>query len=161
MMAAMKVRDFFLADYADVKDSLAFISGAFPEWWTVVQIPAPATIYVVLLLDYTEEPDELAYFDVEVHGPKSDVHLFSLQAKRGATDRDTPGGPRFQPVALQAHVTFQEVGLHQFILFRRFMAPIGGGSSQGPEEARVSLWVQLAPGHNAFDTAKADDTVSR
>lgn len=152
----MKVRDFFLANHAEVHDSLCFVSGAFPEWWTVLQLPASERVTFVFLLDYTDDPDETGGFQIEHHEPNLSIEpstLFALQASRGTTERDIPGAPRLQPVAISSDITFQGIGLHTFTLHRMQIPGSGGLVSLGAIEASVSLWVKLAPGNEAFGRA--------
>jgi hypothetical protein len=160
-MKGMKVRDFFLATHTEVRDSLGFITGAFPEWWTVPGIPATTRMDFMVVFDYTEDLNEVGHFHIDHHAPDADVRIVSIQASRGATPRDAAGGPRYQPFAFEAELTFNKVGLHEFVLSQQRVSSTEGGFASEVEIERVSLWVQLPPEHTAFDQARADDSVSR
>jgi hypothetical protein len=154
-MTGMRVRDFFLANHAESRGGLTYISGAFPEWWDVPVLPFGTPIGFVLLLDYENNPDESVQLSIEKHGPKGLVQMAQLQVSRGNQVTDVPGAPRYQPVVINHPVIFDSDGAHEFVLYRHSLQSVGTWIQD--ELAKVPLWVRLVPSPLASDEARADD----
>jgi len=143
-MMGMRVRDFFLANYAEVKDSLAYVLGAFPEWWTVPSIPQVSLLFIVALLEYEESELHTNFkFDIHLQRPDGEtVVLASVQTHRGVAPNDVPGSPRYQPVLVGSNIEFRGLGLHQFVLL----------SEANAELARASIMVRTQPPAGGYVT---------
>src|SRR5438045_426805 len=57
-MTEVRVHSAFLANHAEVRDSLAYVLGGFPEWWTVTELPSSAFLAMVVVL-------QLERFEIE------------------------------------------------------------------------------------------------
>jgi hypothetical protein len=143
----MKVRDFFLANSAETRDGLCYVLGAFPERWLIESAPSKVTLAFVLVLDYTDKPDDRAGFQVAHQSPAGlETTLIQIAASRPPSDKDLPDSPRIQPSAFDLDVIFEEVGLHYFNLYRFYgPGPSGNVSRASEPEIRYPLFVRVPP----------------
>jgi hypothetical protein len=112
----MRITNAFLANHAETRDGLAFVSGAFPEWWTVPSVPAVSNLAMVFVCELEESDlDQSFPLDLVVVRPDGGRdQLVQLVTTRRADGDAAPGTPRFQVAALLFSVQFQEAGLHRF-----------------------------------------------
>jgi hypothetical protein len=111
----MKLRSAFLANHAEVRESLAFVSGAFPEYWRTPALNAPQIVAFVANLEFEES--EIG---------KTFNFLLGLQPPQGAPiglayfnsqmDNNQTGEPRYFIAALNLTVAFSTVGVYNFTL---------------------------------------------
>jgi hypothetical protein len=118
MMNPVRVRDAFLANHAEVREGLAFISGAFPEWWRLNTLPAtvPVSLVVVIDLDPSEIDQALKVTIRLVHpnGDRDTLGDVPFRRPRQAEDILLPGGTPFRQIlACTFDVHFRMEGLHR------------------------------------------------
>jgi hypothetical protein len=117
-ITGVKVNNAFLANHAEIRESLAYVSGAFPEWWEVFQLPATANVFVVFVVELDD--DELqspieCVLDLEHPGGtiQSVANVLVNSSPRG--ERVT-GAPNFQIVAVSTLVEFLQSDRHEFTI---------------------------------------------
>ncbi|HVC15570.1 MAG TPA: hypothetical protein VND62_12015 [Acidimicrobiales bacterium] len=142
----MRVDSFFLANYAEQRGGLANILGAFPEWWTVPNVPCRMAVGFVLVQDLDEAELESAY----------SIHLYIRPDTTPPPDDSTPlgivetlprrtspiwqGAPTRNLIAHRFPVEFAQHGLH------RVTARIWEqGSEAEPTTVGVNLFVKPGP----------------
>lgn len=132
----MRVEAAFLANYAEVRGSLGYISGAFPEWWNVTELPSVHQLAAVLLISLDDhELGTKQTVDFGVMRPGADdVELLARAEFERLRDPDAPAGTSpTEKIVLNMHFEFQSLGVH------RFMAKAGS------DERAVLLPVRLLP----------------
>ena len=135
----MRVTSAFLANYAEVRDGLAFVAGGFPEWWTVQSLPATATMTMVVVLDLDRSEVEARFdLDVVVERPDgTETGIARASASRGKrTDADSP---IYVVLAVPVSLQLRTAGMHRFKV------------SRGEVLAAASLKVRLVGGPRRTD----------
>jgi hypothetical protein len=131
-MTKVRVHSAFLANSAEVKDTLAYVLGGFPEWWTVPALPASAFLAMVVVLELRDDEVDQEYtFDLVVDRLGDTTPIAQVRSKRGRSDR-APGAPILHVIAVNFIVQFETEGPHDFVLL-----------SYGVQLARVPLLVRL------------------
>jgi len=135
-MTRMKVTNAFLANYVEVRDSLAYVAGAFPEWWDVPRVPSIGMLFVVVTIELqVHELNTTFNFVLRVDRPDGTATVLSgINTMRGPSLRDVPGAPFFQIVPIGTNVEFREAGRHELVLLR-----------EAQELARVPFAVRIVP----------------
>jgi hypothetical protein len=134
----VKVNSFYLANYAEVRDSLVYSMGGFPEWWTVHTLPSVSTLAVVLVAELTK--DELPTdhrLDLMLVRPSArdeGEQIASVQFRHAPNENADLEGPFFQPIVFNFGVEFREEGRHEFAVIHETHAL-----------AAMSVHAQLAP----------------
>lgn len=124
----MKVRNAFLANYGEVRESLAFISGAFPEWWYLPDLQQSPHMQLIAQLQFDEdELDREFEFQLHLRRPNgSEDSLGIVKSTRERSELDPPDAPKYQIWTLQLVLRFDEAGLH--------VITISDSVSEGSEE---------------------------
>ena len=150
MTVKMKVCNAFLANHAETREGLAFISAAFPEWYTVPALPVNAPLAAIWVLEI--EPAEIGLrfsFDLGVTDPGGIRRTVAHVVVGRSPDTPTvKGAPLYVVVTYVFLVDLQTEGLHTFDLF-----------AEGHVMATMPLYVNLVA-RSASDEAKAADSVS-
>lgn len=135
----MKVTNAFLANYAELRESLIFASGASPEWWTVPALNVPSLIAFVATIRLEESEIGKTYnFILELEPPEgSKAGLAFFNSRRDLSPNETFDGPVYSIFALNFPVPFNTVGLFNFVLST-------SGESGVEEIARVPLLIRMA-----------------
>jgi hypothetical protein len=132
MMTPVQITNALLANYAEVQNGLAYITGGLPSWWTVPTLPAVSSLSMVVVVELDlDNPQRPIPLDFSFAAPSGTVTpLGNITAQRIPTS--TPdGAPLLQVVATTFQLQFSETGLHVFAV-----ACEGHGLS-------VPLWVKL------------------
>jgi hypothetical protein len=135
-MTRVKVTNAFLANYVEVRDSLAYVAGAFPEWWDVPQLPSTGMLFVVVTIELqADELNTTFNFILRVDRPDSTTTVLSgVNAMRGPSLQDVHGAPYFQIIPIGSNVEFRETGRHELVL-----------SAPDKEVARIPFAVRIVP----------------
>jgi hypothetical protein len=133
----MKVRDTFLANYAENREGLAFVTGGFPEWWRVQAIPIQSNLSMVIALEFERSEAETQFeFAIRVQHPTQEIDTLSLlTVTRGLKFDQPPNSPLYQVLAVPLSVLFRMEGT---CVFR-----VDDVANQ--TLATVDLFVQLIP----------------
>ncbi len=112
----MRLANAFLANHAEVRDGLAYVSGAFPEWLEVEALPSAEVLYLVVVVELDQEdlgaPTEIAVSIVPPGGPSTEVVAF--KSVREAMEDDPPGSPLLEIVATPLSAVFEVEGRHEY-----------------------------------------------
>lgn len=146
----MKVTNAFLANHAEIRDSLVFASGAFPEWWMIPNLTMAQPLAFVATIEMEGSEIGKTYnFILGLEAPEAaTTGLAFFTSRRDLVPDETTDAPIYNIFALNFLVPFGTVGLHHFVL--------SISQENGIEEiARVPLLVKIASSA-ASATAKAD-----
>jgi hypothetical protein len=158
----MRIRDAFVANHAETHDGLAFITGAFPEWWTIPIAPYVANMSMVVVLELTEADASESYqFWVHLVAPDgTSAATTNFGTSRGLEAGRPDGAPLFQVVTLPLAAYFPVPGRYEFVvaldeLERLATVPLavrlqGGATPQ--EQARLDALPKI-PRPGTFPTA--------
>lgn len=136
-MTAVEIRDAFLANYAEARDSLVTAVSAFPEWWTSPSLPFVAVAYLVVNVEL-EESEILTEFllDVSVERPNADIdYLMGIRLQRGESTTKVTGAPLYKQLAARLRVEFKETGKHEIVV----------ACAATEQVVRVPLAIQIKP----------------
>lgn len=111
----MRLTTAMLANYAEVRDSLLFICGGSPEWWTLTAPPPTvATLHMATMAEW--EPDEIDRpFEMQITllSPSGEQRPpFPLILPWQHSEDYVAGAPLYRPLVFQFPVEFHEVGRH-------------------------------------------------
>lgn len=114
----MKVRDLFIANYAEFRDGLAYVSGGFPEWWIVTQLPFETSSVLVAHIEYEQAEVELKFeFAVRLVHPSGEIDTLAMvNVNRGSRPNQPEGSPLYQMVIMPIRILFRFEGGHIFRL---------------------------------------------
>jgi hypothetical protein len=115
-MARMRVRNALLANYSEGRDGIAYISGAFPEWWEVPQLPHGVQFHAILQLELEpNEVEEQFLFHVSLRRPNGDTDLLvQVVTKRGPFKDPVEGQPIYHILPIPIPATLNATGRHTF-----------------------------------------------
>jgi hypothetical protein len=114
----MKISNAFLANYGEVHDSLAFISGAFPEWWYVTDLTQRVPMRLVVQLQFNDSELDTP-FDFQIalrQGSRINPPFGFVKAARQRSDLDVVDAPKFQIWTMAIEVSFFTSGLHEIVI---------------------------------------------
>lgn len=132
----MKVRSLHLANYAEVRDSLVYELGAYPEWWTVTELPQQFNMSLVLVLElHSDELSVEHVIQVQMTPPdgQTAIPIAEVRVNREASADHPEGGTYLQPVVFNFGIEFRVLGVHEFQVWRN-----------GAELDRMGLAVRAA-----------------
>jgi hypothetical protein len=111
----VRISSAFVANSAEVKDGLAYVMGAFPEWWTLTELPADSTLAFVFVVEMDDwELGQQFQFLIRMdHPEQSSDTLAVIQYSRPADNQQT-GTPIRQVVAVPVVAHFRSRGMHTF-----------------------------------------------
>lgn len=147
----MKINNAFLANHAETREGLAFISGGFPEWYTVPSLPITAPLAAVWVLELEQAEIGLPFtFELAVVYPSRLKHLLAhVGVGRSHDTRTVEGAPLYVIVTYVFGVEFQVEGLHTFEVV-----------SENQVMATMPLFVNLEA-RGGTEEAEAEDLASR
>jgi hypothetical protein len=132
----MRIAGAFIANHAEWREHLLFVSGAFPEWWDLAEIPGDASFTLVLMAEVThQELDQQHTVDISMRAPDStETALLSITFVFGPVQQYVEGAPIYAPalIPMQAHI--ENVGPNELVV-----------RHGGDELASVRLAFRLAP----------------
>jgi hypothetical protein len=116
-MGGVKLEAAFLANHAELHDGLAFITGGFPEWWSV---PATNTfqqmsLLIVARLDPGEITQTFTYEIIIERPDETQQPVIYVAASRGQSLRSEPQR-LLLPVPITFSIDFRQLGLHRFLV---------------------------------------------
>lgn len=134
-MAEVEIANAFVANYVEVRGSLAYIMGAFPEWWSVPALPSRQVLGFVVVAQL--EDHELAKrmeLEIAITDPdgKTDP-LTKFAFVRGTGGAEVPA-PKWQTVPTSLSIEFRMEGEHRISV-----------SSEGNVLASVPLGLRFNP----------------
>jgi hypothetical protein len=147
MMGGVKLEAAFLANHAEVHDGLAFVTGGFPEWWSV---PATNTfqqvaLVVVARLDRNEVGQTFTY-EIIIERPDGTQQPVVYVASSRGQSPHSEAQPLLLLVPIAFSIDFRQLGLHRFLVNYE-------GETLGDVPFEVRLAVPKPP-----DAAKAQPT---
>jgi hypothetical protein len=110
----VRILSAFIGGHVETQNSLVYVHGGFPEWWTLTEIPSQAILGLVIVAEV--ERDEIdTQFDLfitinRLEGEGSDLGTLNLQFCRGESGSFVAGAPLYQNIAYNISVRFEEVG---------------------------------------------------
>ena len=135
-MSEVKIANALVSNYAEVRDSLANVLGAFPEWWTVTSLPIvqPVGMVVVAQLerDELDKRITLRFQVTHPNGKTDDLSTVIFVRGTGAAEVE---GPKYQILPVGLNVNFQTPGEHVFTVL----------GEDGEILATVPLGLRVAP----------------
>lgn len=114
----MKIAGAFLANHVEIRENLGFISGAFPEWWNVTELPSrfPMAAAIVVSLDDADlGQEQIVEFSVLRPGGEDMELLARAQLIREKSDDYLPGTGPTEKIGLNFGFEFRDPGLHRFV----------------------------------------------
>ena len=115
LLAVLRLASGFIANYVEVRDSILYVSGGFPEWWTVTSLPSTSVLGIGLVVEF--EPEDLNIVHSvtaavrRVDGAALVVAGDSIRRKEAA---DRPAdSPIHMCLASTVLVEFSEEGRHE------------------------------------------------
>lgn len=132
----MRVLAAFLANWAEAHDGLVFVSGGWPEWWSLPEVPSKQDLSLVIV--YEVEPDEVGSpfrFDVALVHNDSKGPAAWITATRAPSGEYVSGAPLYGEAIIRFQMEFAEVGVYTFEV-----------DHDGRTVASVALGVRLSPG---------------
>ncbi len=154
-ITSVKVTDVVLANYAEMRDGLAFITGGFPDYLTAISPNYSPRIGMVVVVDY--EPVEIGmafHFLVRLVHPDGDADTV---VKIGTAPQLKPNHPDFAPIRQVVTVSslpveFRMSGLHEFRVV---------DENSGELYYSVSLGVAIGMPGNDYKVRQPPDSVQR
>jgi hypothetical protein len=132
----MRIAGAFIANHAEWREHLLFVSGAFPEFWNLAEIPGDANFMLVLMAEVNhQELEQQHTVDITMRSPDgSETPLLSIAFVFGQVDQYVEGAPIYAPalIPMQAHIA--QVGPNELIV-----------RHDGVDLANVRLAFRLAP----------------
>lgn len=133
----MKFRTAMLCNHAEVRDSMLYIHGGAPEWWTIADVPAQSWLTAAVVIEDAPTTDEELEIFVWVH--PADVKPEPDRARRAAVvpirdpNNFVAGAPRYTNLVLKLGCEFDRVGGWQVTFFadRAVVASIAFGVRLG------------------------------
>ncbi len=112
----MRIRNAFLANHAETREGLAFVSGGFPESYTVFALPLNASLAAVWVVELDEtEIGRSFLLDLRVSDPRGVTRpVAHLGVGRSQDTPTVHGAPLYVIVTYRFLVELQVVGLHTF-----------------------------------------------
>jgi hypothetical protein len=107
----VRVNSAFIANHAESRDGLLFVSGGFSEWLNLEGLPAEA--HLVLVVMFEVEPDEVgrtATVDLELAQGDNIAKLGTTAITAGRTDGYVAGAPLYHTFIANFALHFNEVG---------------------------------------------------
>ena len=114
----MRTVSAFIANHVEARDSMLYVSGGFPEWWTVPTLSATVPIGVGLVIEV--EPAELGTEQgVKVvlraeGGP--DIAAARVTFNRAVDPNHIPNSPYYISLAMNLLVTWTQLGAHEVVV---------------------------------------------
>jgi hypothetical protein len=134
--SGMRIAGAFIANHAEWREHLLFVSGAFPEWWDLAEIPGDASFMLVLMAEVThQELEQQHTVDIAMLSPDGvETPLLSITFVFGPVQEYVEGAPIYAPalIPMQAHI--ENVGPNEFVV-----------RHEGVDLANVRLAFRLAP----------------
>lgn len=120
MMAGVQIESAFFANHAEVRDSLLFASGAYPEYWTLPELPGNTALTLVLVVRLEiDENDREFTWSVTASSPRGEAtKVGQINTKRGGVLAED-GSPLYQIIAAPLVIEFKVAGLHSFTITGR------------------------------------------
>lgn len=147
----MRLTNAFIANYAEIRGGLAYVAGAFPEWFDAPTLPIIGSLYAVIVFDL--EPNDLGTLTeirisvVRPGGQTDPITVAKTQAMRLPDAPPLEGAPIHQVYALPIPTQFGSEGLHEYLI--EFQGT-------GIEPARIGIGVrrvqQATPQAFSFQT---------
>lgn len=108
-----------LCNSAEVRDSMLYVLGGSPEWWTVPKLDTASTLTFALV--FSMELGEHGRFDFSmgITHESSEEELFSERVGIRTEERseiEQAGSPLYCPLVAHARVTFTHPGGHRFFV---------------------------------------------
>jgi|GEM_PF-1361726 len=112
----MRVNSAFVANYAEEKSGVAYVSGGFPEWWTVTDTPMAQTLALVWTCELeANEVGRIFLFDVFLDEPDgTSQKIVHVGVGRRVLTGDIQEAKKRKVVAVNVPVTFRMEGAHVF-----------------------------------------------
>src|ERR1700733_5982799 len=98
----MRVAASFVANHVEAQNSLLYVAGGFPEWWTLNETPCEQTLDLAVVFELAQA--ELGRpFDVDVvlAHLDSEQKVARLTVIRSPSDDSVEGAPLYQPVIVR------------------------------------------------------------
>jgi hypothetical protein len=137
----MRIAGAFIANHAEWREHLLFVSGGFPEFWNLAEIPGDANFMLVLMAEVThQELEQQHTVDIAMRSPDgSETPLLSIAFVFGQVEQYVEGAPIYAPalIPMQAHIA--QVGPNELIV-----------RHDGADLANVRLAFRLAPSAEDF-----------
>ena len=119
-MTQMRLANAFLANYAEVRGGLAYISGAFPEWFDAPTLPTIGGFQLVLNVQL--EPHEVGrtvVIEVRIRRPGGEldqIGMIQTTSVRGPDESGIPGAPINWVVIAPLPTQIGSEGLHAYVI---------------------------------------------
>lgn len=114
----MKVHSFHIANSAEVRDSLLYELGGYPEWWNVSSLPFASSLALVLVVEH-EAPDlgNEQVVEISLRRPSSQDadEIGKIQMRRDHDGDHPEGAPFIQVVVFPFWIEFKDIGPHEFV----------------------------------------------
>jgi hypothetical protein len=132
----VRIAGAFIANHAEWREHLLFVSGGFPEWWDLTDIPGDTSFTLVLMAEVTHsELDQEHTVDVAMRSPDgAESALPSIAFTFGPVEEYVEGAPIYTPALIQMQAHIEHVGPTELVVRR-----------DGVELASVRLAFRLAP----------------
>jgi len=109
----------FICNYVEVQSALLYAQGAFPEWWTVPEVPCEQMLGLALVAEV--EPSEIdTRFNLQLavrrEGDPSVQGHGEINFCRGASGQYVAGAPLYLGLPLRLGVRFDDVGPHRITI---------------------------------------------
>ena len=103
-----------LANSAEVRDAMLYVLGGSPEWWSVPATGTAVRMAVALVLEaeHGEQGEHRGTVAIRHVGSEEPLFSTELSLTLGPRTDFVAGAPQLVPLALNASVTFAEVGPH-------------------------------------------------
>jgi hypothetical protein len=104
----MRIAGAFIANHAEWREHLLFVSGGFPEWWDLAEIPGDTSFTLVLMAEVThQELDQQHTVEVAMRSSDgTEAALPSITFGFGPVEQYVEGAPIYTPalISMQAHI---------------------------------------------------------
>jgi hypothetical protein len=110
----------FIANHVEQQNTLLYVSGGFPEWWEVTEIPSPPQIVGMGILFEVEqhEVDNEFTLTFKIEGAGNAIGAGEIRFRRGPSTHFVSGTPLYSTAVARHAIPFTDVGPHRITIFQ-------------------------------------------